>query len=343
MLPRRNTRIPNHLILTVTPIMTLPATKLRTTTYILIPLPRPPLLRIILYKCHKPLQVLTFFFLFEVDGSVTYLICLCTHPTHPHEDLSHGLSALDLHLFATPGVPLTPLPNTYSTSSPHVVPSDLSMMHFHQQYYDSISALPSQPVSPTAPQTPSHKPSLSLQNRDQYILYFFRQIRQIHFLYSGPNVESVLRDLIVREPNGVVATSICAVAALHQSIIRSAEGLEDPSADNSQNAISKQFHEHTWWLLQQSRQRMGRYTEQDATAAIHLVTYSLLSDGSGDWQVPLNVALEWLVETPLNTSQNPRLQWLQQSLSARFTAQMTMVRSFFSPAVSFNPGRGNKK
>ncbi|GJJ08388.1 hypothetical protein Clacol_002603 [Clathrus columnatus] len=243
----------------------------------------------------------------------------------------------DLHLFPTPGAPLAPLPHAFATSSPHVIPSELSMIHFQQAYYDSMQPMSSQPVSPTAPQTPSHKTdTLSPQNRDPYILYFFRQIRQIHFLFSGPNIESVLRDLVVREPTGVVATSICALAALHQSLIRATEGLEDPSSEHSQNAISKQFHDRTWWLLQQSRQRLGRYTEQDATAAIHLVTYSLLSGGTTDWEVPLNVTSEWLSETPLNTFQNPRLQWLQQSPSARFTAQMTM---WFDIVAAINIGR----
>ncbi|KAF8525960.1 fungal-specific transcription factor domain-containing protein [Hysterangium stoloniferum] len=233
---------------------------------------------------------------------------------HLTPDLSYGISALDLQLFPTPGAPSAPLPQTFANTSPHVIPGDLSMLQFMptQAYYD-LNPVPAS-VSPTSAPNP--------EIRNQYIKYFFRRVRHIQFLFSGQNVESLFRDLVVREPSGVVATAICALAALHQSQVRVAEGLEDPHAENSRNSVSKQFYEEAIWQLQTSRQRYGRYNEQDATAAIHLVSYKLIEGGK--WLDALNIAFEWLQDGPLNTAPNPQLQWLQLSLTARFTTQMTM-------------------
>ncbi|KAF8589458.1 hypothetical protein K439DRAFT_1657899, partial [Ramaria rubella] len=233
-------------------------------------------------------------------------------PTHMTPDLSTGISALDLHLYPGPHTPpVLPLP--FSTSSPHVIESDLSNMQFvpSQSYYD-----PHPQVLSTSASSP--------EAREHYVFYYFRRVRQIQFLFAGPSVTSVFHDLVVREPVGVVTNAICALAALHKSQMRVSEGLEDPSAENSLYSLSKQYYDQAWWQLHDSRQRHHRYMEQDATAAIHLVSYWLFYGGGGEWQSPLNVACDWLAESALNSVANPRLQWLQLSPSARFTAQMTM-------------------
>lgn len=243
------------------------------------------------------------------------------HALPPHQrafslDLSSGLSALDLHLYGTAG-PHTPpvLPSSFATSSPHVMDGDLTaIMPFvpSQSYYETTT------LSSSAP---------SPNTREHYVLYYFRRVRQIQFLFAGDSVTSIFHDLVIREPVGVVTNAICALAALHKSQTRVAEGLENPTAENSLQLVSKQYYDQAWWQLLDSRRRHQRYMEQDATAAIHLVSYWLFCGGGGEWQAPLNVASDWLAESPLNTAPNPRLQWLQLSPSARFTAQMTMVRN----------------
>jgi hypothetical protein len=236
-------------------------------------------------------------------------------------DLSSSISALDLHLYPASG-PHTPpvLPSSFATSSPHVIDGDLStVMPFvaSHQYYEQTAHLSASASSP--------------QSREHYVLYYFRRVRQIQFLFAGPSVTGVFHDLIVREPVGVVTNAICALAALHQSQMRVDEGLEDPTAENSLYSLSKQYYDQAWWQLLDSRRRHSRYMEQDATAAIHLVSYWIFCGGGGQWQGPLTMASEWLAESPLNTVTNPRLQWLQLSPSARFTAQMTMVSRYSCP------------
>ncbi|KAF8519521.1 fungal-specific transcription factor domain-containing protein, partial [Gautieria morchelliformis] len=229
-------------------------------------------------------------------------------------DLSASISALDLHLYPPAG-PHTPpvLPSSFTTPSPHVIESDLgTILPFvpSHSYYEQTAHLSASASSP--------------ESREHYVLYYFRRVRQIQFLFAGPSVTSVFHDLVIREPVGVVTNAICALAALHKSQMRVAEGLENPTAENSLYSLSRQYYDQAWWQLLDSRQRHHRYMEQDATAAIHLVSYWIFCGGGGEWQLPLNVASDWLAECPLNSVANPRLQWLQLSPSARFTTQMTM-------------------
>ena len=237
--------------------------------------------------------------------------------TFPVLDLSSGISALDLHLYPPSG-PHTPpvLPSSFATSSPHVIEGDIStIMPFvpSQSYYEPPHSLSTPPSGP--------------ESREHNVLYYFRRVRQMQFVFAGPSVTSIFHDLVIREPVGVVTNAICALAALHKSQTRVAEGLEDPNAENSLCVLSKQYYDQAWWQLLDSRRRHHRYMEQDATAAVHLVSYLLFcgGGGGGEWQPPLSVACDWLAESPLASVSNPRLQWLQLNPSARFTAQMTMV------------------
>ena len=161
--------------------------------------------------------------------------------------------------------------------------------------------------------------------REHHMFYYFRRVWQIQFLFTGPTVTSILHDLVVREPVGVVTHTICTLAALHKSQMRVMEGLEDRQAENSLYGVLRRFYNQTWWQLLDSRQWHRGYTEQDATAAIHLVSYWLFCGGGREWPLPLEVVCSWLGNSLLNTAPNVRLQWLQLSASTRFTAQMTMV------------------
>ena len=160
---------------------------------------------------------------------------------------------------------------------------------------------------------------------EHHVFYYFRRVRQIQFLFAGPTVTSILHDLVVREPVGVVMHAICALTVLHKSQMRVTEGLEDRRVENSLSGVSWRFYDQTWWQLLDSQQRHGGYTEQDATVAIHLVSYWLFCGGGGEWPSPLEVVCSWLGDSLLNTVPNAWLQWLQLSTSTQFTTQMTMV------------------
>lgn len=103
--------------------------------------------------------------------------------------------------------------------------------------------------------------------------------------------------IVNAEPDGPLALSLCALAALHHARARMARStqpiLEDPDNENSP---PRQFYARALYRLMHAPQTngTGQYSDSDAVAAIHLVSYSLLGGGMTDWTVPLDFACEWV-------------------------------------------------
>ncbi|KIJ51428.1 hypothetical protein M422DRAFT_244597 [Sphaerobolus stellatus SS14] len=243
------------------------------------------------------------------------------------DGLSHGLSALDLRLFPTPGISNVPLPSSaFSAASPHLIGGDISAMPYvpsHTYYSPSINHSP--------------LPRRNENQNSEYIEYFFRRVQSAQFIFQAgsPALEPVFRDIVSRNPEGPIAKAMCAFAALHQSQVRVAEGIEDPAAENSLHSIAVRFYDEAWWQLVQTRQHNRQYSDTEATVAIQLTSFCLYANnGSSDWRRPFQVACEWLQSAPISMVQNPRYQWLSLNSLTRFTAQMTMWFDILSSVLS---------
>ena len=131
------------------------------------------------------------------------------------------------------------------------------------------------------------------------------------------------------EPDGAVALSLCALAALHHARARMARSatpiLEDP---DSESAPPRQFYNRALYRLVHAPQTngTGQFQDADAVAAVQLIAYSMLGGGSTDWAAPLDVACEWLSQTGIYNEENPKLTLLKMSAAGRFAAKATMVR-----------------
>ena len=123
-----------------------------------------------------------------------------------------------------------------------------------------------------------------------------------------------------------VTHASCALASLHNKSIRVARGLDHPDLD-PQYSTASQFYNKAYYLLFNDRTVPVAYSELDAFAALQLVSYWLLSGGTGHWPMLLNVACEWLASTGITTHENPRMAFLELNDVAKFTAKITMVSS----------------
>jgi hypothetical protein len=130
--------------------------------------------------------------------------------------------------------------------------------------------------------------------------------------------------MIVEEPRGAVTNAVCALAALHYRRMRIAQGLEAPDP-NPEHSMAKFFHDEAYYQLVNAKQLRGHYNESDAIAALHLVSFSLLSGGNTDWRTVLTVALDWLGQTGLAGDENPRLAMFNMSFASRCALKKTMV------------------
>lgn len=106
--------------------------------------------------------------------------------------------------------------------------------------------------------------------------------------------------------------------------MRVTQGLEalDP---NPEQSFAQYFYNEASIRIQNSRQMRGHYTESDAIAAIHLISYSLLSGGNTDWRAMLEIACDWLGQTGLTISENPKFAMSNMSEAGKFALKTTMV------------------
>ena len=130
--------------------------------------------------------------------------------------------------------------------------------------------------------------------------------------------------MIMQEPEGAVTDAVCALASLHHLRMRVARGLDPPDA-NPEQSVPRYFHDAAYFQLVNAKQLRGRYNENDAMAALHLVSFSVLSGGMTDWRPVLAVALDWLGQTGLAADENPRLAMLNMNFASQCALKLVLV------------------
>ncbi|KAI0701883.1 fungal-specific transcription factor domain-containing protein [Cerioporus squamosus] len=262
-------------------------------------------------------------------------------------DWSHNISAASSSRHQVP--PMTSLlHNPSSASLPDSMygfPSPpLSMSGNEELPYSAGFGLSSQgmPMSmpPPAPRTPAIPPPSIRQ--DEYISYYFKYVRELQYVFAGDSLTNILLPIVQAEPDGAVALSLCALAALHHARARMAQSatpiLEDP---DSETAPPRQFYNRALYRLMHAPQTngTGQFQDSDAVAAVQLIAYSMLGGGSTDWAAPLEYACEWLSQTGIYNEENPKLTLLNMSPAGRFAAKATMYVDIFASITLMQPPR----
>lgn len=106
--------------------------------------------------------------------------------------------------------------------------------------------------------------------------------------------------------------------------MRVAQGLEapDPHPEHSNAAY---FHNEAFFQLDAAKQMRGSYSESDAVAALHLVSFTQLAGGTRDWQPAFHVVSEWLGQTGLPASENPVVTLRAMNPTAQLVVKATLV------------------
>ncbi|KAI1797033.1 fungal-specific transcription factor domain-containing protein [Ganoderma leucocontextum] len=237
-------------------------------------------------------------------------------PTPPTHDSLYGFQSPPLSMGAGDDIP-------YGTYIPQ---------QGHPQQGMPISMPPPVPAAPPQPTV----------RKDEYISYYFKYVRELQYVFAGELLANLLLPIVQSDPDGPVALSLCALAALHHGRAQMARSnqpiLEDPDAENS---LPRQFYNRALYHLMHSPQTngTGQYSDADAVAAVQLVAYSLLGGGSTDWATPLDYACEWLAQTGIYNEENPKLTLLNMSAAGRFAAKATMYSDIFASITLMQPPR----
>ncbi|KAF7355806.1 Zn(2)-C6 fungal-type domain-containing protein [Mycena venus] len=215
------------------------------------------------------------------------------------------------------------LPVTSNPGSTQIPPLDFDFAQLGSDGFDLAVRAPSpeQAVSLFA----GHS---SLQ--ENHCIYYFERVRKVQYIFAGNTVANVTCSMILQAPRGAVTNSVCALASLHYTRMRTAQGLEAPE-ENSEYTTAKYFYDEAYFQLHNAKQLRGPYSESDAIAALHLVWFSQLSGGATDWQPVFAFACGWVAQqTDLLTNDNPKLALQSLPVAGQLIVKLTLWLDIFS-------------
>jgi len=183
--------------------------------------------------------------------------------------------------------------------------------------------------------------TLPFEPSDGYIIYF------THYLSHGQSLQPMLvgnelvnltNSLITSDPNGPVAKAVCALSSLHMAQLKISQGLE-PLEPNMDHSTATYFRDEASFLINSSLQLHGRYTANDAIAALHLVSFSQLSGGQFPWQDAFGVLCERVAQSALPLAENPCAQYENMSLVDQYIVKATLSLDVFASLSTGQPPR----
>ncbi|KIK66589.1 hypothetical protein GYMLUDRAFT_157062 [Collybiopsis luxurians FD-317 M1] len=209
--------------------------------------------------------------------------------------------------------------------------SNLQQSHIHQPQHNGGFEFNAHSL----PEVDFHSQN-SIQ--EDHVMYYFENVRSAHFFFASNTTTNITYSLIVQEPRGAVTNAVCALANLHFSRRRVAEGLEPPDF-NIQHSTAKYFYDEAYLQLANAHVMRGHYSDSDVIAALHLVYFSQLSGGSMDWMPVLSVGLDWLAQIGMPDEEDPRAMLNTLPLTSQIAVKGTMWMDIFASLTSMRPPR----
>jgi hypothetical protein len=102
------------------------------------------------------------------------------------------------------------------------------------------------------------------------------------------------------------------------------QGLEAPS-QTPETSSTSYLRLEALNRLEINKNSQRGWTENDALAALHLISLSQLSGGASDWETPFNILIQWLHQTNLPVAENPLMVFLSLSPTAQLNVKATLV------------------
>lgn len=169
-------------------------------------------------------------------------------------------------------------------------PSPVADMHFNPDFDTATQNL----YNPSMPSMPDD----GLQM--EHIFYYFEHVRQLQYAFAGNSLSSLY-------------------CSTHKALWQT--GLEAPNPTLEQSPAIRLYDSAHQQIYRNKRTTLS---ESDANAAIHMLSFSLMSGGIPDWRPMLDIASEWLVRTGITTSDNPKLLMINMNEASRLALKATM-------------------
>ncbi|TFK99425.1 hypothetical protein BDV98DRAFT_605968 [Pterulicium gracile] len=198
-------------------------------------------------------------------------------------------------------------------AAPYVAPLPNESRPLHQSFPDI-------PYVPTlfpfefgmGPETLAQDDAPSLSQ--DYVHYYFENVAKLCKYFGIAELNELTYSLILQDPNGCLATTISALATCHEARIH---------GDEQKLHISRRLYDEACQQLSSSRM-LSPYSEYQAFAAIHLISYSIFSGSSVSWRWSFDVLVEWVSHTGILNQDQPSLALQAASKATRSAILLTL-------------------
>lgn len=108
--------------------------------------------------------------------------------------------------------------------------------------------------------------------------------------------------------------------------MRVSQGLEALNS-SMESSTTTYLRQEAFFKLENNKNTEGTWSDNDAIAALHLVSFSQLSGASIDWELPFNILSQWLMQQSLvqSNSGNPWMAFLALTPLAQILVKATLV------------------
>ncbi|KAF8907283.1 fungal-specific transcription factor domain-containing protein [Gymnopilus junonius] len=170
---------------------------------------------------------------------------------------------------------------------------------------------------------------------EELVMHYFNNVQKVQPFFAGEALRDATYAAILDEPRGAVTLAICALADLHIKQTRIDKGLEapNPSFENS----TTYYRNEAMFQLGNNKTTHGRYSDNDAIAALHLIGLSQLSGGVSDWDAPFDILCQWLLQTNLHVAENTWITFLSLTPTVQLYVKAILWLDVFSSLSVLRP------
>lgn len=123
-------------------------------------------------------------------------------------------------------------------------------------------------------------------------MYYFEHVASMQYIFD-PHSTSTMHTYIRLQPSGVVATAIKMLSSMHDAQSRVASGLPTTGALRTRGTPEELYSDTYRQIMAVLKRSGGRLGEEEATAALHMISYWLFQGGDGKWGEALKIAVHW--------------------------------------------------
>ncbi|KAF5342131.1 hypothetical protein D9611_001430 [Ephemerocybe angulata] len=168
------------------------------------------------------------------------------------------------------------------------------------------------------------------------VTHYFDVTSKLQFVFCGSQLSQITYNTIMQDSRGAPCYAVYALADLHLTQMRISQGLEAPQS--GQASTAHYMYQEALFKLKSNRDNGNGWSESDAIAALHLVSYSHLSGGSADWQEPFEILCAWLLQSNLSLSgENSRNILQSMPIATQLLVKLIMWLDIFSSLSFMRP------